>query len=119
MALALLASLTKSLLDEQKGRNLNKTHPPDPKDYGRKGQPQLLKQIAEYKARFNVDLEKLDCFETVRGEVELARNCCLHREGVPTDDYLKLTKKRLLDERDNISITPEQLDSFIDELSCF
>jgi len=32
MALTLLASLTKSFLDEQKGRNLNKTHPPDAKE---------------------------------------------------------------------------------------
>jgi hypothetical protein len=118
MALALLASLTKSFLDEQKGRNLNKSHPPDPKGYGGKGQSQLLKQITEYKARFNVDLEKLDSFETVR-EVEIARHCCLHRDGVPTRDYLTLTKRRLLDERENISMTPEQLDLFIEELARF
>src|SRR5713226_1821335 len=65
MALTLLASLTKSFLDEQKGRNLNKSHPPDPNGYGGKGKSQLQKQIDEYKARFGVDLEKLDCFETV------------------------------------------------------
>jgi hypothetical protein len=118
MALALLASLTKSFLDEQKGRSLNKSHPPDPKGYGGKGKSQLLKQIDEYKARFGVDLERLECFETVR-EVELARNSCLHNEGTPTEDYLKFTQKRLLDERGSINVTPKQLDTMIDELSRF
>ena len=116
MALTLLASLTKSFLDEQKGRNLNKTHPPDKKGYG--GGSELQRRVTEYNARFGVDLEKIECFETVR-EVELARNCCVHSEGKPNDDYLKKTQKRLLDERDNISITPKDLDTFIKELSQF
>jgi hypothetical protein len=118
MALALLSTLTKSFLDEQKGRNLNKSHPLDPKGYGGKGKSQLLKQIDEYNARFGVNLEKLEHFETVR-EVELARNSCLHNEGIPTEDYLKLTQKRLLDENRNINVTPKQLDSLIGELCRF
>ena len=32
------------------------------------------------------------------------------------EDYLNQTKKRLLDERGNINVSPQQLDSFIDEL---
>ena len=118
MALALLATLNKSFLDAEKGWNLNKSHPPDPKGYGGKRQSQLVKQVIEYKSRFGVDLETLDGFETVR-EVELARHCCLHNEGEPTTDYFTLTKTRLLNGRFNISLTPEQLDSFIDELSRF
>jgi hypothetical protein len=116
MALTLLGSLTKSFLDEQKGRNLDKTHPPDKKGYG--GGSELQRRVTEYHVRFGVDLEKIECFETVR-EVELARNCCVHREGKPNDDYLNKTQKRLLDERDNISISPKILDTFIEELSRF
>jgi hypothetical protein len=52
-------------------------------------------------------------------EVELARNSCLHHEGVPNEDYLSQTKKRLLDERGNLNVTPQQLDSLIDGLSRF
>ena len=99
MALALLASLTKSFLDEQKGRNLNKTHPPDKKGYG--GGSELQRRVTEYKARFGVDLEQIECFETVR-EVELARNCCLHREGAPNDDYLNKTQRRLLNDSNRL-----------------
>jgi hypothetical protein len=117
MALTLLASLTKSFLDERKG-HLNKTHPPDLKGYGGKGVSQLVKQVREYKARFNVDLEKLDFFETVR-EIELARNACVHKEGLPTEDYRTQTKMRLSNGLDNINLTPNLLDSLIDELSRF
>src|SRR5579863_2183852 len=49
MALTLLASLTKSFLDEQKGRNLNKTHPPDKKGYG--GGSELQRRVTEYNTR--------------------------------------------------------------------
>jgi hypothetical protein len=118
MALALLASLTKLFLDEAKGESLNKSHPREAKGYGGKGQSQLAKQVIEYKSRFGVDLEALKDFKTVR-EVELARHCCLHNEGMPTDDYLQHTKKRPLNERGNISLTPELLDSLINELSSF
>jgi hypothetical protein len=116
MALTLLASLTKSFLNEQKGRNLDKTHPPKQGRYA--GSSELQRRITEYKERFDVDLEKIECFETVR-EVELARDSCVHQEGIPTEDYLKKTQKRLLDERDNISISPKILDTFIEELSRF
>ena len=115
MALALLASLTKSFLDDEKGW-MDKTHPPDPKGYA--GKAQLFKQVTEYKARFGIDLEKLDGFETVR-EVELARHCCLHRGGVPNKDYKNKTKNRLLSEYGNIDMTREQLDLLIKELSRF
>jgi hypothetical protein len=114
MALALLASLTRAFLDEQK-RRMNKTHPPDPKGYMGKG---LVKQVTEYKARFNIDLEKIEAFETVR-EVELARNCCLHNGGASTKDYETQTKQRLLDDMVNINLTPEQLDLLINELGQF
>jgi hypothetical protein len=116
MALTLLASRTKSFLNEQKGRNLDKAFPRKKGRYA--GSSELQRRITEYKERFGVDLEKIECFETVR-EVEVARDCCVHQEGIPTDDYLNKTQKRLLDERDNISITPKQLDTFIKELSRF
>jgi hypothetical protein len=48
MALTLLASQTKSFLDEQKHR-FNKTHPPEPKY---EGKSELLKLVTEYRARF-------------------------------------------------------------------
>jgi len=115
MALTLLASLTKSFLNEQKKR-LNKSHPPKQGRYA--GSSELQRRITEYKERFDVDLENIECFDTVR-EVELARDCCVHQEGVPTEDYHKKTKGRLLDERDNISITPTLLDTVIKELSQF
>jgi hypothetical protein len=43
-------------LDEQKHR-WNKTHPPDPKYAGKSD---LLKLVTEYRAHFNIDLEKID-----------------------------------------------------------
>ena len=76
MALALLATLMKDFLKEQK-RQMDKTHPPDAKGYP--GKSELLRRVSEYKARFNIDLQKIEGFETVR-EVELARNCCLITE---------------------------------------
>lgn len=116
MALTLLASLTKSFLNEQKGRSLDKTHPPKQGRYA--GSSELQRRITEYRERFGVDIEGIECFETVR-EVELARDCCVHEEGTPSDDYLNKTQKRLLDEGKKISITPKQLDTFIEELSRF
>jgi hypothetical protein len=114
MALTLLASQMKSFLDEQKQR-FNKTHPPDPK-YA--GTSELLKLATEYHARFNIDLERIEGFETVR-EVSLARNCCVHKGSIPSEDYKTQTKQRLLNNNGNISLTPEQLDSIIGELSQF
>jgi hypothetical protein len=116
MAIALLASLNKSFLDAQK-RMLNKTHPADPKrKYA--GKSELLKLVTEYRARFNIDLVKIDGFESVR-EITLARNCCLHCGGWPDEDYKTQTNQRLLDTGGIISMQPEQLDSLIGELSQF
>lgn len=116
MAIALLASLNKSFLDAQK-RMLNKTHPADPKKYQGKG---IKKQVAEYRARFNIDLIKIDGFETVQ-EVALARNCCLHEGGSPDENYKTHTaqRERLLDGNGIINLTPDQLDLLIGELSQF
>jgi Phage integrase family len=116
MALALLASLTKVFLDEQKGGSLNKTHPPHRKAY--EGKSELMRRVTEYKARFGVDLEALDYFETVR-EIELARNCALHNEGFFSEHYCKLTKMRLSIDSERINLSPEQLDCFIKEFSSF
>lgn len=116
MAIALLASLNKSFLDAQK-RMLNKTHPADPRGKYT-GKSELLKLITEYRARFNIDLAKIDGFETVR-EVTLARNCCLHWGGSPDEDYKTQTSQQLLDTNGIINLTPEQLDSIIGELSQF
>ncbi len=116
MALTLLASRTKSFLNEQKGRNLNKSHPPKQGRYN--GRSELERRVTEYRERFGVDVEKIEYFETVR-EVELARDCGVHGEGAPTDDYLNKTKKRLLNDNGNIYITPKLLDTFIEELSRF
>lgn len=113
MAIALLASLNKSFLDAQK-RMLNKTHPAD-KTYTRK---HLFRQIEEYSDRFKIDLTTVEGFSTVR-EIELARNCCLHKGGSPNEDYKAQTKQRLLDANGIINLTPEQLDLIIGELSQF
>jgi hypothetical protein len=116
MALTLLASRTKSFLNEQKSRNLDKSHPRKQERYA--GSSELQRRVTEYKERFGVDLEKIEYFAAVR-EVELARDSCVHREGVPENDYLNKTAKRLLDEHGNINITPKLLDTFIAELSGF
>jgi hypothetical protein len=115
MALALLASLNKWFLDLQKKRTTT-THPPNSKGYV--GKSQLHKQVTEYKARFGVDLEKIDGFEAVR-EVELARHCCVHNEGLLTEDYRTQTKQRLVDDSVKINLNPEKLDVLIKELSGF
>jgi hypothetical protein len=115
MAIALLASQTKTFLDEQKFRG-HKTHPADPKGYA--GKSELLKQVTEYRARFGIDLEKIGGFDTAL-EVALARNCCLHKGGLPDEDYNTKTKQRFLDDNGEISLKPEQLDSIIGELSQF
>jgi len=116
MAIALLASLNKSFLDTQK-RMLNKTHPADPKKYQGKG---IKKQVAEYSARFNIDLITIDGFDTVQ-EVVLARNCCLHEGGSPDENYKTHTaqRERLLDANGIINLTPGQLDLLIGKLSQF
>jgi hypothetical protein len=115
MAIALLASQMKSFLDEQTFR-WHKTHPADPKGYA--GKSELLKQVTEYRARFNIDLEKIGGFDTVC-EIALARNCCLHKGGLPDEDYNTKTKQRFLDDNGAISLTPEQLNTIIGELSQF
>jgi hypothetical protein len=115
MAIALLASQTKTFLDEQKIR-WHKTHPADPKGYA--GKSELLKLVTEYRARFDIDLEKIGGFDTVL-EVALARNCCLHKGGLPDEDYTTKTKQRFLDDNGEISLKLEQLDSIIGELSQF
>jgi len=115
MALSLLASVDKSFLDQIKGM-FDQKHPPDAAGYA--GNGHLRRQIAEYKARFNVDLEKINGFETIR-EAELARHCCVHNGGVPSADYLQQTKARLIGQDDRINTTPEILDVFIVELANF
>jgi hypothetical protein len=92
MSLTLLASTNKSFLDEMKAM-FKKTHPPDAQGY--KGGSQLHKQISEYGGRFGVDLETVKGFETVR-EVELARHCCVHNDGLLTEDYRQKTNHRLV-----------------------
>jgi len=92
-----------------------KTHPPEAKY---EGKSELLKLVTEYRARFNIDLEKIEGFETVR-EVGLARNCCVHKGSPRDEDYKKQTKQRLLNDNGNISLTPKQLDLIIGELSHF
>jgi hypothetical protein len=113
MAIALLASLNKSFLDAQK-RMLNKTRPAN-KTY--KGE-HLFRQIEEYSDRFKIDLTTVEGFSTVR-EIELARHCCLHKEGFPTKDYETQTARRLPDANGIINLTPDQLDLLIGELSQF
>jgi hypothetical protein len=115
MALSLLAGLNKSFLDQLKGL-FGKTHPPEPKGYA--GKSQIHRQIAEYKVRFNVDLEKIKTFGSLR-EVELARHCCLHNEGELTPDYRQQTKCRLVGQDGKINMTPDLLDLFILELATF
>lgn len=115
MALALLASLNKSFLDGMK-RLFDKTHARDGKGYGRGSQ--LERQAAEYRTRFDIDLERLGGFAGIR-EVELARNCCLHNEGQPTDDYSQQTKRRFIGEDGKINLTPKIVGELVLELAGF
>ena len=114
MALTLLASRTESFLNEHWHR-FDKTHPPD-SERSKRGS-KLLKMVRKYRTRFNVDLETICGFETVR-EVVLARNCCVHNGNSPDKDYkTQSTTKRLLSTTGNINLTPEDLDIIIGELS--
>lgn len=115
MALSSMVVNNKSFLDQLK-QLFDKTHPHDPKGYS--GKSALHRQIAEYKARFGVDIESLKGFETLR-EAELARNSCLHNDGRPDDNYKQQTSQRLIGEHDRILITPTLLDTFLLELSEF
>ena len=74
--------------------------------------------MAEYYARFGIALEKVDGFDAVR-EVELARNCCLHRQGELNDDYRNQTHQRLVGNDGKINITPDLLDRLLLELAGF
>lgn len=115
MILGLLASENKSFLDELK-RMFNIVRPPDPKGYP--GKSQLQRQITEYGSRFGIDLEKINAFETVR-EVGLARDCCVHNDGVPTTEYREQTRQRVIGFDGRIDITPQLLDELILEISRF
>lgn len=115
MALSLLASANKSFLDQIKAL-FNTKRPPNAGGYA--GNGHLRKQIVEYKGRFNVDLEKIDGFKTVR-ETELARHCSVHNERQPTADYLQQTECRLIGQDGKINADPEILDKFFIELVTF
>jgi hypothetical protein len=52
-------------------------------------------------------------------EIELARNSCLHNEGVPETNYKQQTNCRLIGEQDKILITPQMLETFLVELAEF
>lgn len=96
MALTMLASLVESFLDEARTR-LDQTTFPAANNYP--GRSKLLKRVSEFKERFQIDLEAIPGFEMVQ-EVVLARNSCVHQEGHPSDDYLKQTRHRFLEEPD-------------------
>lgn len=115
MALALMASRTITLLDVQK-EFLNKTHPPDPNGYRFKSDLQTREN--EYQKRFNIELSKIPGFDSVR-EVVLARNCCLHRQSEPDDNYLNLTAQRLLDPEGKVNLTPDTMAVLVGELKQF
>jgi hypothetical protein len=78
----------------------------------------LHKIIAEYQSRFGLSVKELLHYGTVQ-EVVLARNCALHTEGRPSGDYLQQTRKRWLDEFGYLNLTPEWLDTLIEELKHF
>jgi hypothetical protein len=115
MTIGLLASQNKLFLEGVK-RLFDKLYPRNTKGYP--GKSNLHKEIAEYKSRFGVDLCKLERFETIR-EVGLARDCCLHNDGVPTKEYRAQTGQRLVGHDDRIALTPELLDVLILEISAF
>jgi hypothetical protein len=115
MTFALLAIVNKSFLDGMK-KFFDKTRAPDPKGY--LGKSQLQRQAAEYMARFDVGLERIAGFESIR-EVELARHCCLHKEGELTDDYRHQTKQRFVAEDGRINLTAKGLDDLLLELGAF
>jgi hypothetical protein len=111
MALTLTVSANKSFLDQMK-KLFASTHPAD-LQYS--GKSQLLKQITEYTARFGVDLEEVKHFSTIR-EVELARNCCVHDDGLLSTDYLGQTGQRFAGTNGYIDLTPELLTSILSEI---
>lgn len=114
MVLSLLARDLTSYLDEllrTMGRQFTT-------DQTFRQRSRLLRQVAEYHARFAIDLEAGTHFETVR-EIVLARNDALHRDSVPQPDYLGLTSRRLVDEAGELNLTPELLDRLIAESKIF
>lgn len=82
------------------------------------GKSELDRLASEYRSRFEIDIEMLPHFSTLR-EVVLARNSILHNEGQPTNDYLEQTEARFLDEAHEINLTPELLGTAISELKEF
>jgi len=78
----------------------------------------LHKIIVEYQSQFGIRVKGLLHYDTVR-EVVLARNGALHTEGLPSADYMQQTEKRCLDELGYLNLTPELLDTFVEELKQF
>jgi hypothetical protein len=115
MALAMLGSLIDSFLDEAR-KEMNKTHPATKKDYA--GKSVLLKRVTEFQDRFQIDLTRINGFATVQ-EIILARHSCIHGGCAPSEDYLKQTKCRMLDDDKKINLTLGQLKELVAETSDF
>lgn len=115
MTLAILASLIEGLLDKAKGY-LKNTHPAKPNGYP--GKSKLQRRVAEYEDRFGIRLNDLPGFDAVI-EVVLGRNCCLHKDGEPDDDYKSQTKQTLLDQAGKVSVSLNQLHKIVADLKQF
>lgn len=88
LELVYLVSVFQAKLNQLK-RHLEKTHPPAP-PY--EGGGWLDRQVREYLQRFGIDMERSpEPFLAIR-ELVLARNCVVHNDRVPSDDYLQLVK---------------------------
>jgi len=114
MYLSLVASMLEGFLDRAK-KPLDRVHPAS-SNY--QGASKLAKRISEYRQRFGIELESLPQFATVR-EIILARNACVHNDSAPTEDYNAQTRRRYVDQRGKINLTPDQIEQSAAELAEF
>ena len=75
------------------------------------------KQVAEYKARFAIDMTRGPYFQSLQ-EIILARNDAIHAENA-AKEYLTQTNRRLIDEAGQVTLTPELLQQIATETKAF
>lgn len=114
MTFALLWTVVKFYLESLK-RLLGNRYPSKSSPTGKS---ELDKLINEFHSRFGVRLNELTHFATVR-EVVLARNCTLHSSNGPSKDYKEQTTNRYVGQFGELNLTPELLETLIEELKQF
>jgi hypothetical protein len=85
--------------------------------YGKKGDGEFLRLVAEYRECYDIELEGLDGFKTCQ-EITLARNACIHGECAPSDDYKQKTAHRFLVD-DRLILNQETLAMAITDMKTF